>query len=350
MRQGSNEGTVVGGSVAGQRISLQDVATAAGVSTGTVSLVLNGRPGPSTATATKVLETANRLGFRPDRTASMLASRRTRLLGVTMTPSNPYHAQMVEEIEAEAAVHGYDVLIAAVTRTRGERRAIETLVDSRCEALVLLGPALDIKTLVRAIGQTPATLVGRPTDEHGLDVVRSGDLAAMELLVDHLASLGHTRIAHIDGGGGDLPRERALGYEKAMQARRLDPIVIDGGETWEAGRAAGARFLRHSGLTAAVAYNDQCAVGVIDELYRKGIRVPQDVSVTGFDDDRVAGLAQIDLTTINPSPAVQAHRAAQVAIERADGARTPRIVEAPPVRLTVRGSTAPPPRRRRRPS
>jgi DNA-binding LacI/PurR family transcriptional regulator len=173
--------------------------------------------------------------------------------------------------------------------------------------------------------------------------VRSADLEAMEMLVDHLVSLGHTRIAHVDGGDLYLLAERVRGYSQAMRARGLEPFVIPGGETREAGVQAVAELMRRPGTTAVVAYNDQCAIGIVDQLERSGIRVPHDKSVTGFDKDRVADLAQINLTTIDPSQLVQARLAVEAAIERAEGTRTERIVRVASAQLAIRASTAPPP-------
>lgn len=339
------------GDTPARRPTLQDIADEAGVSAALVSMVLRGRPGASAATAARVTEVAERLQYRANRIASKLASPRTRLIGVTMTPGNPYHAELIEELQATADARGYDLLLAAVTRTHDERRSIETLVDSSCEALVLLGPILPADALVQAVHTVPTVCIGRPIDEPNLDVVRSADVEAMEILVDHLASLGHTRIAHVDGGDLPLPAERVRGYRQAMRARGLDPLVVPGGETRDAGVRAVADLKAHPGVTAVVAYNDQSAIGILDQLQREGIRVPADISVTGFDDDPLASLAHFDLTTINPSQLVQARLAVEAAIERAEGTRTERIIRVAAAHLTIRGSTARPPatapRRRR---
>ncbi len=324
-----------------RRLTLQDIADEAGVSTGLVSMVLRGRAGPSPTTAARILQVAERLGYRANRTASQLASRRTRLLGVTMTPTNPYHGEIVEELEARAHERGYDLLLGAVTRTRGERRTIEMLVDSNCEALILLGAALPEPQLERAVDGTPTVSVGRPLDVPGVDVVRTADVQAMDLLVDHLVRLGHTRIAHMDGGDWDLPAERRHGYVQAMQARGLAPLVIAGGETEQSGAESGGELLRHPEVTAVAAYNDMSAIGLVDHLLRQGIRIPEDMSVTGFDDDRLADLAQIGLTSINPAKLDQARMAVELAVERIDSPRSQGIVHVSPATLTVRRSTAP---------
>jgi DNA-binding LacI/PurR family transcriptional regulator len=333
-----------------RRPTLSDIAVEAGVSSALVSLVLRGRPGASAATAAKVLDVAERMGYRANRTASKLASRRTRLLGVTMTPDNLYHGELIEEILATADARGYEVVLAPVTRTHDERRSIETLVDSGCEALVLLGPIVPPRALQQAVDQIPTVVIGPPLDLPGIDVVRSADIEALEAVVDHLVSLGHSRIAHVDGGDLYLPAERVRGYRQAMEGRGLDPLVIPGGETREAGDTAAAEVLRHADVTAIIAYNDQCAVGIMHHFHRARVRVPEDMSVTGFDDDPLSGLAQIDLTTINPSQLDQARLAVEAAIERAEGTRTRRVIRVGSFHLVVRGSTGAPaiPRSRRR--
>jgi len=188
----------------------------------------------------------------------------------------------------------------------------------------------------------PTVCIGRPIDEPDVDVVRSADIEALRLLVDHLAGLGHTRIVHVDGGDLYLPAERVRGYRRAMKAHGLEPLVLPGGETWEVGTRVGAELLRHKGVTAVIAYNDQCAIGLMDYFQRHGVRVPEDISVTGFDDDRLAGLAQINLTTINPSQLDQARLAVERAVERAEGSRAKRTIQVADAHLTVRGSTGRP--------
>lgn len=328
-------------SEARRRPTLGDIAAEAGVSMALVSMILRGTPGPSPVTSARVLEVADRLGYRANRTASQLARRRTHSLGVTMTPGNPYHGELIEEIQASADPQSYEVILGAVTRVHDERRAIETLVDSSCEALVLLGPVLPPDQLHEAIDNLPAVCVGRPLNLPGVDVVRAADVEAMAMLVDHLVSYGHTRIAHVDGGKGFLPAERRRGYKAAMRAHGLEPLVIPGGETEEAGIAAARKFATYAGVTAVVAFNDLCAIGMMDYLHRNGIRVPDDVSLTGFDDDRLAQLGMISLTTIHPQTIEQARFAVHAALDRLDGGRTERVDHVVTPRLMTRGSTGP---------
>src|SRR4051795_11985849 len=203
------------------RPRLEDVAVAVGLSTASVSLVLRGADGPSAATRERVLEAAARLGYRPDRAASLLARRRSRLIGVMMDVRSSYHGELVEAVHEAAERHGYDLVLSTVTRSRDEQRAVETLVDSRCEALVLLGPDASAAWLTALDRQLPVVVVGRPVPSAGVDVVRASDDEGVGLVIDHLVGLGHRRIAYVEGGPGVIPAGRRLGYQWAMRRHRL---------------------------------------------------------------------------------------------------------------------------------
>lgn len=323
-----------------RRLTIRDIAAEAGVSKGLVSLILNGHPGPSAETTARVLTIADRLGYRTNRTASLLARRRSRMLGVTVTPSNPFHAELVEEIQRVADQGGYDLGLGAVTPSHDERQAIETLLDFRCEALFLLGSVLPARELAELTAGVPVVSVGRPIGEPGFDAVRTGDEAGLALLVDHLVDFGHRRIVHVDGGDGFVADERRRAYLSAMGRHGLEPTVLRGGDTERAGIRAAEALDLPGGVTAVVAYNDRCAVGVLDHLDRAGVAVPDRVSVAGYDDSLLAGLHRMNLTTVSQAPKEQARIAVAAAIERLDGDRTEDqdIVLAP--HLVVRRSTA----------
>jgi DNA-binding LacI/PurR family transcriptional regulator len=330
-----------------RRPRLEDVAARVGMSPASVSMVLSGAPGPSAATRERVLEAAAELGYRPDRTASLLARRRTHLVGVQLQAGSVFHAELVEDLYEAAEGHGYDVVLSAVTRTRDERRATETLVDFRCEALILLGPVAPAAELAVLGRQLPVVVVGRRVPGGGVDVVRSADADGVGQAVDHLTGLGHTGIAYVDGGRGTIAADRRRGYRRAMHAHGLDgQLRVIGGDHTEAAGARAARLLLDEGRplpSAVVAFNDHCAVGLLDTLTRAGVEVPGEVSVVGYDDSGLSRLAHVNLTTVNQDARRQAEHAVAAAVERLDGGRTtPREVVLAP-HLVVRGTTGPPP-------
>jgi DNA-binding LacI/PurR family transcriptional regulator len=329
-----------------RRPRLEDVAARVGMSPASVSMVLSGAPGPSAATRERVLEAAAELGYRPDRTASLLARRRTHLVGVLMVAGNAFHAELVEDLYEAAEQQGYDVVLSAVTRTRGERRAIETLVDFRCEALVLLGPVAPAADLAAMGRQLPVVVLGRRVTGNGVDVVRSADADGVGQAVDHLARLGHRSIAYVDGGRGPIAADRRRGYRQAMRRQRLaGQVRVIGGDHTEAAGTEAARTLLDDGTlpTAVVAFNDHCALGLLDAFNRAGVEVPARVSVVGYDDSSLSRLAHVNLTTVSQDARGQAEHAVAAAVERLDGGRTAsrEVVLAP--HLVVRGTTGPPP-------
>ncbi|MGW7680198.1 LacI family DNA-binding transcriptional regulator [Kribbella sp. NPDC054772] len=335
-----------------RRLRLEDVAVAVGMSPSSVSLALSDRPGPSAETRRRVREAADRLGYRPDRTASLLARRRTRLLGVLLDIRNPFHAELVEDLHRASAGRGYELVLSTVTADRDERRAVETLLDFRCEALILLGPAGAVPHQ-----ELPVVVIGKQTAKD-VDVVRAADDLGVAQAVAHLVELGHRDIAFIDGGKGPIAALRRRGYRTAMRDHALTESirVIPGGHDELAGaraaralldEAAGAQGLRpHDGParalpTAVVASNDMCAVGLQDAFTRAGVRVPDDLSLVGYDNSTLARLAHIDLTSVDQDAAQLAEHAVQAAADRLENTRTTPEEFVLTPHLVIRGSTAP---------
>lgn len=331
---------------AGRRPRLGDVATAAGVSDATASLALRGRPGPSDTTRRRVLEAAERLGYRPDRAASLLARRRAHLLGVLLDVRNTFHAELADALQAAAYAVGYDVVLSAVGARHDERRAAETLVDHRCEALLLLGPDAP-QPWLRALGaERPVVAVGRRVDAPEIDVVRSADDLGIGLAVGHLVDLGHRAIAFLDAGAGTIATDRRRGYRQAMRRHGLtaEERLVPAGYTEEDGVRAAATLLAADGgrtrASAAVAVNDRCAVGLLDGLARARVAVPRAMSVVGYDDSPLARLPQVALTTVSQHTEDLARAAVQVAVERLDGGRPARREVVLDPHLVVRATTA----------
>lgn len=332
-----------------RRATLADVARAAGVSPALVSIVMRGVPGASPANRQRIQQVAKDLGYVPDARARVLRRGRSRLLGVMFGVQQPFHADLVEGIYAAAEETGYDVVLSAVTSTRAEDRAVDTLLAERCEALILLGPEAPRPYLADLASRLPIVVVARSINEPSIDVVRTADAKGIELAVDHLVSLGHTEIVHVDGGNAPGAAERRKGFRAAMRRRELatSERLIPGGSTEDSGARATARLLASYTLpTGILAFNDRCATGVLDTLFRAGIHVPERVSVIGFDDTHLARSSHIDLTTVRQDAAVMAQLAVARAIQRLEETtgghpRSAREAVVPPT-LVVRGTTAKP--------
>nr|WP_202559625.1 LacI family DNA-binding transcriptional regulator [Streptomyces sp. SID5914] len=324
---------------------MEDVAARVGLSTASVSLVLRGVPGPSERTRQRVLKAAAELGYRPDRTASALASRRSRLLGVMIDVHSPFQAELVEHLHTAAEEVGYDLVLSTQTRTRDENTAVETLLAFRCEALILLGPVAPASVLADLDRRAPVISVGRRITGAALDVVRSADDDGVGQIVDHLVDLGHRAIAYVDGGKGVIVTDRRRGYRSAMRRRGLDGEIriIHGDLTEESGEDAGRHLLDGGDLpTAVVAFNDRSAIGLLTAFRGAGVDIPGTVSVAGYDDDTLSRLSCFNLTTVSQNAEEQARQAVAAAVERLDeGRTTPREIVLAPT-LVVRRTTARP--------
>ncbi|MEJ3652240.1 LacI family DNA-binding transcriptional regulator [Actinomycetes bacterium KLBMP 9759] len=326
-----------------RRPRLEDVAADAGVSTASVSLVLRGIAGPSAETRERVLEAATRLGYRADRTASLLARRRTHLLGVPVVLRDAFRSELAEEVQVAADARGYAVALSAVTPVHDETRVVETLLDLRCEAIVLLSPELPAHALAELAERVALVVVGRRVEPAGFDVVRAADDKGVGQAVDHLVALGHRRIAHVDGGDLQMAADRREGFRSAAARHGIATTVLRGGHEEAAGAAAARRMLDDGELpTAVVTANDRSAIGVLDVLLRAGVRVPEDVSVVGYDDGELARLAHVRLTTVSQEASVQARGSVAAALERLDGGRTDATEQVILPRLVIRGTTARP--------
>jgi DNA-binding LacI/PurR family transcriptional regulator len=326
----------------GSRPTLEDVAARAGVSRALVSLVIRGAPGASDATRARVLKIADELGYRPDPRARLLARSRTRLLGVMFGAQHAFHADLLEGIYLAAEPAGYEIALSALTPSRGEERAVETLLDYRCEGLLLLGPQAPTARLAALARQVPVLVVARRVTDPSVLVVRTADDEGAALAVDHLVALGHREIVHVDGGRAPGAAERRRGYRAAMRRHDLPARLVPGGLTEESGARAARDLLVDRPPGAVVAFNDRCAVGIMGAFARAGVSVPDDVSLVGYDDDRLARLAHVNLTTVGQDVHALASLAVRRLVERLDGGSGGDHEDVVAPHLIVRGTTAPP--------
>jgi DNA-binding LacI/PurR family transcriptional regulator len=328
----------------GKRPTLADVAARAGVSIALVSIAMRGAKGVSATTREHILAAAREIGYRPDTRAQLLRSRRSRLLGVQFGLQHPFHTDLVEALYAVAEPSGYQLALSAVAASRSEQRAADALVSDRCEALILIGPQAPAARLDQLAALLPVICLARrlPASAPRVEVVRTADDDGAAQGVDHLVSLGHRDIVHIDGGRAPGAAERRRGYRTAMRRHGLSPQILPGGLTSEDGAVAGRELLAGpSRPTGVLAFNDQCAAGLLDVFLRAGVSVPGQISVVGFDDSHLARLAHINLTTVSQDIPRLADLAVVRALARIESetAAGPETVIAP--HLIIRGTTAP---------
>ena len=328
-----------------RRPTLADVAAAAGVSVPLVSIVMRDAQGASATTRDRVRKVAEDLGYRPDQRARLLRQQRTRLLGVSFDVEQAFHGDLIGGIYAVAEPAGYDVVLSATGPTRPEARAVDALLDDRCEAVILLGPQSATRSLTALATKLPVVVLARIVRSAAVDTVRTDDHAGMNAAIGHLVDLGHRRIAYLDGGRTPGAPERLHALNEAATARlSADGVrIIPGGPGEEDGVGAVEHLLANGPLpTAVVAFNDRCAIGAIGALNRAGLQVPQDVSVVGYDDSRLARISYIDLTTVGQNPRQLADLAVHRAIDRLEDHRVERRDQVVTPQFVIRSSTAPP--------
>jgi DNA-binding LacI/PurR family transcriptional regulator len=327
--------------------TITDVARRAGVSKSLVSLVMRGAAHVSPARRQAVKKAAAELGYRPNAMARSLVQRRTHIVGVMVSDlHNPFFADIVAGIQDEAVRTGYKVLVNTGNRAAArEADALETLLQLRADGLILAGPVLEDEVILRASREVPIVLVGREARGATVDSVTNDDRAGAEVAVEHCVSLGHSRIAHIDGGHGAGAPDRRRGYEAAMRRLGLARFisVVSSTFTEEGGHRGCLVLLEHSPRpTAIFVANDLAAIGALNAIEESGLKVPDDISLVGYDNTSLAALRHISLTTIHQPRLDMGQLALSTLLERVDDGRTQpaRVVLSPT--LVVRASTAPP--------
>jgi DNA-binding LacI/PurR family transcriptional regulator len=325
-------------------ITMADVAHRAGVSRALVSIVFRGVPGASPATRERVLRAAEELAYRPDQRARLLGRNRTRMVGVVFGLHHEFHAELVEYLYRAIDGSGYDLALGAAAPTRSERRAVQSLLDYRCETLILLGPTLSRQAIHELSERLPVVVVARALRSRAVDVVRTDDVAGASLAVEHLASLGHESIVHAHGQHAPGAAERRRGYRAAMRdlGLELHTRLVPGGLTEEDGEQAALHLFAHTLPTALTAFNDHCAAGLLATIRARGVQVPRELSLVGYDDSHVASLSSVALTTIAQDAPTLAHAALGLALRRAEdqNLEPSQVVVAP--RLVIRRTTATP--------
>jgi LacI family transcriptional regulator len=330
--------------------SLADISKHAGVSIATSSRVLNGSDHPvSAATRERVLAAAEELGYARSALARALVTRDSRIFGVVVGDiTDPYFAEIARGIEDVAAGQGYLTMLCSADRgTVTELEHLGVLRDYRAAGIVFAGSGVAgdpaAAALRRAVAETRASgcaVVALAQRDFDAPHVTFDNRSAAYDITDYVISLGHRRIAFVEGPDGlYTSAQRRDGFTAAMIDHGLSAdLLLPGGFAYADGCAAGSRI---AGLTvppdAVVAVNDEAAIGVLMTLRQSGIDVPGAISVAGIDDTRPARF--VELTTINVGlHELGAVAAREILAERRTGERMADVVL--PHRLTPRGTTA----------
>lgn len=346
-----------------QRPTIADVALTAGVSASAVSFAVNGRPGVSTQTRQRILAAADTLGWAPSSGARALSRSRADAVGLVMRrppsllSSDPFFPAFISGVESELEQRGHALLLQVVSDPAAEADRYRQLVRrGRVDGVLLTDLRVhdDRIPLLAELG-LPAVTLGRPDGPSPVPAVVLDDRAGITAVVDHLVALGHARVALVSGPPEYVHvRHRRDAWARALRRHGLSRGPVVTADFTAAGGAAATRRLlaRPDRPTAVVFLNDTSAIGGIGAAVEAGLRVPEDLSVTGFDDIELAAAIRPALTTVRGDVVAWGRRATRVLLDLIDrGAGTGHgdrrddlDAELPPARLVVRASTAAPPR------
>ncbi|MEV6425568.1 LacI family DNA-binding transcriptional regulator [Streptomyces sp. NPDC051662] len=289
---------------------MTEVAARAGVSVTTVSHVLSGRRPVSDKTKARVLGVIEELGYQPNALAQGLRTRRTMTVGLIVPDlTNPFYPMMLRGLDDVMVPAGYRTLVCNTDGTREQETAfLRDMATRRVDGVVIAPFQLTRKDLLKHRKIMPVVrLGGGPFDADLGDLVRSDDEGGMAQAVRYLCDLGRRRVAYIGGTRHTGPSDvREAGFRRALaEAGRVvdEDLVVRGGFTRDAGRDAAEVLLDREDRPDAIACaNDLIAIGVLDAARKRGLRVPAELAVTGYDDIDAASLITPALTTVvNPA-------------------------------------------------
>ncbi|MGJ6963133.1 LacI family DNA-binding transcriptional regulator [Streptosporangium sp. G11] len=334
-----------------RRVTIADVAGHAQVSTTAVSKVLRNAYGVSPAMRDRVKLAIDELGYRPHAGARAMRGR-TFTIGVLLPHiRNPFFPEILDGLTKQLGGTDYQVIIVqGGTDPKTETRAIDALVDRQVDGALMVAPLSSKARLEQVAAGTPTVVLGRHEKSAAYDSVFDDDDAGAELVVEHLIALGHRRIAHIAQKDGSLGRAaellhtiRAATYERVMREHGLgDEIAVATTSYAEEGGYQGALQLlaRSPRPTAIFAGADLAAFGALAAIHEAGLTVPADMSVAGYDNTRLAALANVSLTSVDQDGVIMGRTAGRLLLERIEG-RTASVRFSVNPTLVPRRSTGP---------
>jgi DNA-binding LacI/PurR family transcriptional regulator len=330
----------------GRRPTIYDVAKLAGVSPSLVSLVLQNPGRVSDKRREAVLGAIAELGYRPSRAATALASSRTKSIGLVIDDyRNLWFVDLLRGMESTLTEHGYQVMLADSRPGEGRvKEAADGLLAMHVDGLVIAAePGETAHTRTEVPTVVAGWRNGVPPDA---DLITNDDDGGGAIAADHLLGLGHTRIGHLTGSGGAAAHRRA-GFQGRVREAGVDVRIVgeEGGTSEEDGYASACWLLdRHPDTTAIFAANDTMALGAFGAIKARGLSVPADISVIGYDNSALAKSRYLELTSVdNRSDVVGVDVAKALLTRIQDPATRPqrKLIESC---LVIRGTTSQPSR------
>jgi len=291
-------------------VTILDVARLAGVSKATVSRALNGKVFVREEVKERIFQAIKDTGYRPNQLARNLANKKTNSIGLVITNglyNGPFFSSMIYQAATQSESHRRQLVLADGKHSaQDERDAIHLLLSLRCEAILIYPKYLTVDELDDLVAQneTPIVVINRALARHRSQSVFIDHQHSSAMMMDYLLAQGHQRIAFVAGTEGSPTGESRLrGYYAALERAGIDAqpqLVVRGSWSTDSGYEAGRALLaRNVPFTCVLAANDDMAIGVAKALHEAGLRIPQDVSLAGFDDSVIGKYYNPALTTLH---------------------------------------------------
>lgn len=324
--------------------TVRDVAERVGVSVSTVSRALSLPHLVNAQTRARVVAAAEELGYQPNRAARGLRSGVTGNIGLVIPDlENPYFAAMTKGVQDRARKSGYSVFIADSDEDVELEEEVIASIVKQVDGILLASPRADAERILGIVGSKPAVVLNRRIE--GLPSLLLDNAAGVVQVLDHLQALGHRKIAYAAS-----PMSSWSGAERVEEMRRqaelrdgIEIVFLGNFQPFVSGGYQAADLAVASGATALFAYNDLVAIGALERLRHRGIDVPGQMSVVGFDDVAFAELTFPTLTTVAIPLRAMGRRGVDALTRLVTGETRDRDEAPAPVELQIRQSTAPPP-------
>ena len=333
-----------------EKATIRDVAAAAGGSVATVSYVLNGKKKVSEQTRNEVLDVIRRLEYVPDLNARGLSKKDTRLIGVVVPQTEPgstlmfrnnFYSEILGSIEYHARQNGYHVLISATDVTEDYLNLIR---ERNLDGVIIIGTYQNrffsqLKQL-----EVPVVLVDSYCKYDWFHAIRIDDERSSWMATRYVLEAGHRKIALVSGLLHDsgVMQKRFKGYREALEEFGVpyrEEYLFEETVDYDSGVAIAQRIAREkTDVTAVVATADIFAIGLMKGFYEAGVRVPEDISVMGFDDLDISAYLTPGLTTVRQQISLKGERAVTLLVQNMENPSMPRVEEVLPVSLVERDS------------
>ncbi|GAA1360880.1 LacI family DNA-binding transcriptional regulator [Catellatospora chokoriensis] len=324
--------------------TIRDVAKASGVHVSTVSRAFSAPQLVNAETRAHVLAAAELLGYRPNRAARALITGRTHNIGLIVADiANPFFPPLIKAAESHARGRDYHVFVADTNEDPGVEEELVLALAKQVDGVLLCSPRMSNTQIEQLSREVPLVVVNRPVP--GLPAVVMDVAQGARLAMEHLVGLGHREIALLGGPRGSWTnREIRRAATLAARTAGAELVVLGPNAPTEESGSAQAEAVLRAGVSAVLAYNDLMAVGLIDALDHRGVKVPDQISVVGIDDTALSRRTRPMLTTVATPTAAAGRAAVDMLLQHGDDRRTTALVTLQ-TELVIRDSSGPGPHR-----